>query len=267
MSSKKTILVIDDEVDLQELMKIALKSRGYHVETASNGLEGLEKLKTIKPHLIILDLNMPKMGGLVFYQNICDRHNQPKYSILILTARANMAALFKDFIIDGFKTKPFEVDELLDEVDSIINKKSLSSRKIKMFGVEHTAKICVVENDPEELKRIGQSLLGAGYIVNSIPDSAEAIEYIYENLPDVAMIKLAMPGIAGDSVIMQLKRMARSRNVKFILYSQQEAEKTIVIDRISTKPGIDRFVQYLNTQQLVVAVNELLKAYTVDDTD
>src|SRR6202789_1575300 len=164
--SQKTVLVIDDEIDLQQLVKIALKSRGYIVETANNGLEGLEKLKTITPHLIILDLNMPKMGGLVFYQKICDKANQPKYSILILTARANIAKLFQDFIIDGFKTKPFEVDELLDEVDTIINKKFGIVKKIKVSGVERAAKICIVENDQEELKKIGAAFLNSGYIVN-----------------------------------------------------------------------------------------------------
>jgi len=263
--SEKTILVIDDEVDLQQLVKIALKSRGYKVETANNGLEGLEKLKKIKPHLIILDLNMPKMGGLAFYQQICDRNNQPKYSILILTARANMAKLFQEFIIDGFKTKPFEIDELLDEVDTIINKKFGIAKKIKVSGVTRSAKICIVENDPEELKKIGAAFLKTGYVVNSISSGAEAIEYIYENLPDVALIKLTIPDIAGDLVILQLKRMARTQNVKLILYTQLQAEKTIVIDKISKKEGIDCFVQYMNVQELVVAANEVIKAYTVED--
>ena len=45
MSDQKTILLIDDEVDLQELVKITLKSKGYKVETANNGLEGLDKLR------------------------------------------------------------------------------------------------------------------------------------------------------------------------------------------------------------------------------
>ena len=51
MSGQKTVLFIDDEIDLQELVKITLRSRGYNVEIASNGIEGLEKLKTIKPDL------------------------------------------------------------------------------------------------------------------------------------------------------------------------------------------------------------------------
>jgi CheY-like chemotaxis protein len=178
-----------------------------------------------------------------------------------------MAKLFQDFIIDGFKTKPFEIDELLDEVDTIINKKFGVVKKIKKSGIERAAKVCIVENDQEELKRIGAAFLNAGYVVSSSPSGTEAIEYIYESLPDVALINLSLPDISGDIVIVQLKRMARSQNVKFILYSQHQAEKTVIIDRISTKPGIDCFVQYNNLQQLVVAANEQLKPYASEDVD
>ena len=90
MSEQKNILLIDDEINLQQLMKITLNSRNYHVETANNGLEGLEILKSMKPDLIILDMNMPKMGGLEFYQKICYGKDRPKYPVLVLTARATM---------------------------------------------------------------------------------------------------------------------------------------------------------------------------------
>jgi len=55
--------------------------------------------------------------------------------------------------------------------------------------------------------------------------------------------------------------MARTHNIKFILYTEQVAEKTIILDRISSKAGIDSFVEYLNPQQLVNAANEQLKHY------
>jgi DNA-binding response OmpR family regulator len=268
MSDKKTILLIDDEIDLQQLVKIALKSRGYRVETANNGFEGLEKLKTISPHLIILDLNMPKMGGVVFYQKICDpATNRPKFPVFIISARANIIRLFQDFIIDGFKSKPFEIDELLDEVDNIIYKKFGNVKKIKVSGVERAAKVCIVEDNKEELDRIGGAFVQAGYLVNSASEVSDAIGYVYENLPDVALIKLSLPGMTGDDVISYLKRMPRTHNVKFILYTEQTAEKTIIIDRISRKTGIDSFVQYLSPQQLVTTANQQLKQYVPEEPE
>src|SRR4029077_16070984 len=95
---------------------------------------GLAKLEIFKPDLIILDMNMPRMGGLEFYQKISDQLNQPKYPVLVLTARANMETLFKELNIDGFMAKPFEVDNLLEEINIIIKKRFNPSVKITPSG-------------------------------------------------------------------------------------------------------------------------------------
>ncbi len=260
VNQQKTILLIDDEIDLQQLVKIALKSRGYRVETANNGLEGLEKLKTFTPHLIILDMNMPKMGGLEFYQKICDGSNHPKYPVLVLTARANMEQLFKELNIDGFMAKPFEVDGLLDEVNVIINKHSGLPAKVKVVGGEQPLKICIAENDQMGFNKIGSAFLNAGYVVNPARNGTEAIERIAAIVPDIALIKLGLVDIAGDMVILKLKRMAKTHGVKFILYTERTGEKDVIVEKISQKEGIDRFVVYADVQQLVDAVNETLRS-------
>ncbi len=120
MNDKKIILVIDDEVDLAEMIGFQLMARGFEVVTAHNGQEGLERLKTINPQLIILDMNMPKMGGIDFYKNICDSSANPRYPVFVLTARANMEKLFKDFNVAGFLAKPFEIGELVEKIEMII---------------------------------------------------------------------------------------------------------------------------------------------------
>ena len=257
-SQEKIILLIDDEIDLQQLVKIALKSKGYHVETANNGLEGLEQLKTLTPHLIILDMNMPKMGGLEFYQRICDVRNQPQHPVLVLTARANMEQLFRELNIDGFMAKPFEVDKLLEEADTIIQRR-LGIRKIKTSAGDQLPKVCIAENNHEVFNKIGSAFLNAGYIVNPARSGTEAIERISMTVPDAALIKLGLMDIAGDVVISKLKRMAKTQDVKYILYTEQSADKIQVTEKISQKEGIDRFVAYSEPWQLIDAANELLK--------
>ena len=100
-SEKKLILVIDDQVDLANLMKYALEAKGYHVILAYNGLEGLEKLKKIKPDLIILDVHMPQMGGLEFYSRISTGHGHSKYPVLILTSRDDLEETFREIEVAG----------------------------------------------------------------------------------------------------------------------------------------------------------------------
>ena len=258
MSDQKTILVIDDEIDLQQLVKIALKSKGYIIETANNGLEGLAKLETVKPHLIILDMNMPKIGGLEFYQRI-SQGGQSKYPVLVLTARANMEQLFRELNIDGFMAKPFEVDELLEEVDTIIKKKSGIAKTIRVSDGNQPPKVCVVENDEQIFNKIGSAFLSAGYMVNPARNGTEAIERISATVPEVAVIKLGLIDIPGDIVIGKLKRMAKTQDVKFILYTERTAEKTVIAEKIGQKEGIDRFVVFSDPKQLIDAANEILK--------
>lgn len=258
MNDQRTILLIDDEIDLQQLVKIALKSKGYIIETANNGLEGLARLETLKPDLIILDMNMPKMGGLEFYQKICVNDKLP-YPVLILTARANMEQFFKELNIDGFMAKPFEVDELLEEVDTIIKKKSGIAKTIRVSDGNQPPKVCVAENDEQAFSKIGSAFLSAGYMVNPARSGTEAIERISATVPEVAVVNLGLVDIAGDIVIGKLKRMAKTQDVKFILYTERSAEKGIIAQKVGQKEGVDRFVVYSGAQQLVDAVNELLK--------
>lgn len=262
MNDPKTILLIDDEIDLQQLVKIALKSEGYNVETANNGLEALTQLETLRPDLIILDINMPRMGGVEFYEKICDKFNQPQYPVLVLTARANMEQLFRELNIDGFMAKPFEVDELLEEVDTIIKRRAGIAKKIRISEGNPPPKICIAENDQEIFNKIGISLLNAGYVVNPARNGAEAIECIAATVPDVALIKLQLMDIPGDMVISKLKRMAKTGNVKYILYTEENAPKGMIT--ISRKMGkkeeeIVPLVKYSDVRQLVDAVNKSLR--------
>ena len=64
------ILLIDDDQDFVQLLEYDLKKHGYQVTPASNGEEGLDKLKTDKPELIILDIKMPKMDGYTFVRRV-----------------------------------------------------------------------------------------------------------------------------------------------------------------------------------------------------
>jgi len=266
MSSKRTILLIDDDVFTQQMVKSSLQSKGYTVETANDGFQGLEKLKTVTPHLIVLDVTMPNMGGLTFYQKICDATNHPKFPVLILTARASMEQLFQDLFIDGFMKKPFQRDELLEKIEAIINKRFGAIKTIVVSGIERVAQVCIVEDDPEESKKISEAFSNAGYVVNAVASGTQAMENIYGSLPDIAVVKLALPDIGGDSIIIQLKGMARSKHIKFILYMKQTHERTVIIDKISQKPGIDCFVEYLYGHEFLAPANELLKQYAQMDT-
>lgn len=117
----KIILVIDDEPDLREMIQYQLEQDGFQVHTAVNGVDALDKLNKITPHLIVLDLNMPEMGGKEFFKKISDENHNSKYPILALTANVNIEDLFGDFNVDGYVAKPFTIEEFTRAVNTILD--------------------------------------------------------------------------------------------------------------------------------------------------
>ncbi len=261
MDEQKRILLIDDEINLQQLVKVVLSSKGYNVTTADNGKDGLEKLEAADPDLIILDMNMPVMGGVEFYQRVCDAWSQPKYPILILTARANMEDFFKGMDVDGFMAKPFEIDDLLTEVQRILAKRSGPVQAAKPRDANQPPNICVAETDTQTCNKIGAALLSAGYTVHLVRSGTEAIEHIFRIVPDIAVISFALGDIPGDAVISKLKKMPKTQDVKFILYTEDTPEKAIVAQAMIKKEGIEfaRFVKYQNVENILLAIDEVLK--------
>ena len=120
----KTILVVEDEIQMAEMLKMRLEAHGYTVLTAADGMEGLNKAKKEKPDLILLDLMLPKLDGyqvcriLKFDKTLC------KIPIVMLTAlgKREDKEWGKKVRADGYITKPFEKDDLLDKIENLIGK-------------------------------------------------------------------------------------------------------------------------------------------------
>lgn len=82
MNLPKTVLVVEDEIVLQDVYKLILTAGGYNVHTASNGVEGLRKIKAVKPDVVLLDLFMPQMDGKELLRNI-DLSGYPNTRIIV----------------------------------------------------------------------------------------------------------------------------------------------------------------------------------------
>ena len=125
------ILVVDDDPDILDVLTMILESKGYHVVTARNGVEGLAQIEAEKPDLMILDLLMPKIDGFTVYKKLQD----PKWAkyrdmpILVLTSVREEASrrryeleTGRELDVDDYIEKPFSPDILLERVDKLIKK-------------------------------------------------------------------------------------------------------------------------------------------------
>lgn len=118
----KTVLVVDDSTSLRQVVSIALKGAGYEVIEACDGQDALGKLVGQKVHLIISDVNMPRMDGITMVQNV---KQMPAYKftpIIMLTTESQegkklegKAAGAKAWVV-----KPFQPAQMLDAVSRLI---------------------------------------------------------------------------------------------------------------------------------------------------
>jgi CheY-like chemotaxis protein len=117
---KKRILIADDEVCVVKVLKDRFEHWDYVVETAANGEETLEKVESFNPQLLILDLKMPKLGGMSVLEQTKKRH--PQISIVILTASPSEST-FKTCVEKGavdYILKPFNPDNLRESVENAL---------------------------------------------------------------------------------------------------------------------------------------------------
>jgi two-component system response regulator VicR len=115
----KTILVVDDEPDIRDSVKIILETNGYEVITAVDGNDCLEKLQEVKPDLILLDIMMPGIPVDDVVKQIKDIKIAFMSVVRISDARKR-GLCTQDNIVDFFQ-KPFNVSDLIDRVGLLLN--------------------------------------------------------------------------------------------------------------------------------------------------
>jgi DNA-binding response OmpR family regulator len=123
MANKK-ILVVDDEAQLVDMVKMRLEANGYDVITAYNGQEGLDKARRESPDLIILDLMLPKIDGYKVCRMLKFDEKYKNIPIILFTARAQQEdeKLGKEVGADAYITKPFEPQVLLEKIKQLTAK-------------------------------------------------------------------------------------------------------------------------------------------------
>ena len=118
----KRILVVDDETDIVELLKLRLEANGYGVICAHDGRAGLEMAKKEKPDLIILDLMLPKMDGYKVCGLLKADARYSKIPIIMFTARAQESdkKMGEDVGANAYITKPFDPKVLLGKIGELL---------------------------------------------------------------------------------------------------------------------------------------------------
>lgn len=137
MTRAKRILLAEDEVALRDFVSRNLRARGFEVLEASNGLEAVAMWERENPHLLILDIMMPRMDGLEVCRRVREHSAVPIIVLTALDAESDKVAAL-DLGADDYLTKPFGVEELLARVRAVLRRTQWETMApvdgIKQFG-------------------------------------------------------------------------------------------------------------------------------------
>jgi CheY-like chemotaxis protein len=258
-TTKSKVLLIDDDTSLLMMLSDFLRFEGYDVTTADSGEEGLKRIETMDPDLIILDMSMPGMGGIGFLKAISDANGKPRYPVLVLTARANMAEFFADVDVDGFIAKPCDSQDLLNEVGRIIFLRRNESARERRGG--DRKRILLAEDEDLLRRRLARGLADAGYVVETATSGPEMIERAIVGRPDLILCRLVMKGMNGNAAANVLKEMPNTQSIPIVIYDDTG---TAAADTTYTRSGrgIVGIVRSHEMTELIEAVAEGLKAVT-----
>jgi adenylate cyclase len=117
-----TVLLIDDDPDISMSVKAALQLEGYAVSVASSGMQGVEMAAMSPPDVIVLDVEMPVMGGPDTLRELRRNANLDNTVVIFLTGKVDMEAMEETFegIAQGYLLKPFSTIQLLNKIEGLM---------------------------------------------------------------------------------------------------------------------------------------------------
>lgn len=122
----KTILCVEDEPEMIDLIRLILARKGFNVQGAAGGVEGIRLIRELRPNLVLLDLMMPDMDGWEVYQQMKAEPALKDIPVIVVTAKAqNIDKVLGLHIakVDDYIAKPFSPQELLESVERVFNQK------------------------------------------------------------------------------------------------------------------------------------------------
>jgi PAS domain S-box-containing protein len=240
-----TVLVIDDDPIVQDLMGRLLTKEGFHVVTASSGEEGVRLAKAMRPGAITLDVMMPGMDGWAVLSALKDDSTLAEIPVVLVTMTddRNMGYALG---ASEYMTKPIDPTRLVKVLK-------------KHTQVTQPASVLIVDDDPVIREMTARLLTTTGWDVTEAANGRDALAQLAEQAPSVIVLDLLMPELDGLTFIMELRNRPEWRDIPVVIVTA----KDVTAEDRSRLNGFVKTVLRKGAyrrKELLLAVREQVKA-------
>lgn len=225
---RRTVLVADDVADVRGMIADYLRAQGFEVVEAGDGIEALGQVKRVRPASVVLDLLMPRLGGLEAIKGI--RTFDPAITVVIVTGveDAELQRRALSFGAAAVLTKPVALAELVTALDRPGSPPGRSADTLKSSSdtvptpvaqLAAPGRILIVDDEAEIRETLGDLLTQNGYQTRSAADGAAAVRAVIDEAPDLVLLDINMPRLGGIEALTALQAIAP--DVKVVMVSGQ----------------------------------------------
>lgn len=237
----QTVLVVDDDAELRDTISEYLRVRGFEVLEAGNGLDALMQIKRARPAHVILDLMMPRLGGLEALRRI--RGFDPTIAVIVITGVEDTELRRQALSLGAAAVlrKPFTLADLLAALRgrsvavkgaAEIRVSPLASPPVRGAEATSLGRVLVVDDEPDIRSLLQEYLVLKGYEVLTAADGERAVQVAAEEVPDVVFLDIDMPRLNGIEALTKIR--ALSPDVKVIMMS---GKVTVEVAKLSLAYG------------------------------
>ena len=205
------------------------------------------------PDILILDINMPVMGGIEVLTRIQTPVGELRCPTLVLTARSAMQGFFRGIAVDGFLAKPFSKEELIGIIRRILSAKEVETRSSK----RKKRKLLIGGNDPQRTLQLQKVFTEAGYDLVVVRTGSAIMDRALVELPDAILLAENLPHMNGSVVASLMRTMPSTHSIPVVLYD--ETRRVGDAKSVWTVPeGVAALVGPSDPHRLLKAVEEAL---------
>jgi DNA-binding NtrC family response regulator len=218
----RLVAVVEDDTNLRETIAAYLERHGFTVARAANGLEALLEIKRVRPTAVVLDLCMPRLGGLEALRHI--RAFDTSIRVVVISGalnadlRGQALALGASVVME----KPMTLDALLSaltEAPSSSGPAFDAPKAVTEAGAAPPAfagQVLVVDDEADVRALLEDFLTPKGYRVRSVVNGAAALREVIDEAPDVVLLDIDMPRFGGIEALTAIQRLAPAVKVVMI---------------------------------------------------